>query len=79
MMSWTRLYVESTETLMGQVRIRIFLTVSKNKFENMWGKNSFLLNIISKDSKKACKKQKSSIQRGRKLDKKVISQQFMLS
>ena len=44
----------------------------------MRGHNSFPIIITPKDSKQAFKKAETSIQRGRKLDLKGISQHFML-
>ena len=51
MMSCYRLYVESTETLMGQRSKKRLLSLQKGKFTNMCGQNLFLIIINSKGSK----------------------------
>ena len=55
-MSCTILYVESTETLMGQGSKRRLLSLLKECRDNMRGHNSFLIIITSKGSKQAFKK-----------------------
>ena len=40
MMSCTRIYLESTETMMGQGRNKRLLSLPKELFENMLGQNS---------------------------------------
>ena len=56
MMSCTRIYVKSTETLIGQVREMMLLSLPKELFENKYEQNSFLVIITSKGSKQVWKK-----------------------
>ena len=63
--SCTRFYVDSTDTLMGQRRESIIIIPTKDLFDNMWRQTSFLIITTSKGIKKVWKKQKTSIQRGR--------------
>ena len=56
MMSYTRLYVEPTEALMGQARRKRLLSLLKQRRENMRGYNSFFIIAISKDRKQSFKK-----------------------
>ena len=53
MISWTRLSVESTDTLMGQARKSRLLILLKEWRENMREHNSFFIITTSKGSKKA--------------------------
>ena len=67
-MSSTRLSAEYTEDLMFQATKRRLITHLKQLLKNTRGKISLLIIITSKDRKQALKNQKTSIQRGRKLD-----------
>ena len=56
MMSCARLYVKSTETLLGKGRKRRLISPQKEWWENMRGNNSFLIITTSKGSSKHSKK-----------------------
>ena len=50
-MSCTRLYVESTETPMGQGREKTLLSLPKELFENIRGKKSLFIITNTKETK----------------------------
>ena len=77
--SYTRLYVDATKSLLRQSRKKSLLSLINQWWERMGGLNLFFIIIISKYRKKAFKIQKTIIQRGRKLDLKGIYQNSVLS
>ena len=79
MMSCTRLYAYSKEALMGQSRKRRLLSFIMEWSENIRGQNWSNIIPNTKDTNQVFKKHKNSIQRGIKLDLKVIYQHYMLS